>query len=238
MSAGRSARTSASVDVYIEGGAKRTFASAVDWPGWSRSARDEATALQVLAEYGRRYAAVLEATGMSFAPPDEATSLAVGERLPGDSGTDFGAPTGIPAADARPLDPSSLGRLEAILGACWEAFERAASSAVGAELRKGPRGGGRDLDAIVGHVLGAEVAYLARLGTKVSIEGLDGNEATVRLRAAAHATLARAAAAGGTLEPGPRGGARWPGRYYVRRSAWHLLDHAWEIEDRDPAAGG
>jgi hypothetical protein len=37
---------------------------------------------------------------------------------------------------------------------------------------------------------------------------------------------------GELAERGPRGGIRWPARYYVRRAAWHVLDHAWEIEDR------
>jgi hypothetical protein len=31
---------------------------------------------------------------------------------------------------------------------------------------------------------------------------------------------------------GPRGGERWPALFAIRRSAWHALDHAWEIEDR------
>jgi hypothetical protein len=31
---------------------------------------------------------------------------------------------------------------------------------------------------------------------------------------------------------GPRGGALWTPRYFVRRSAWHTVDHLWEIEDR------
>jgi len=25
---------------------------------------------------------------------------------------------------------------------------------------------------------------------------------------------------------------RWPARYAIRRIAWHVLDHAWEIEDK------
>ena len=45
----------------------------------------------------------------------------------------------------------------------------------------------------------------------------------------------------GTLEARARGEepdepnkvrSRWGPRYFVRRSAWHALDHAWEIEDR------
>jgi hypothetical protein len=41
-----------------------------------------------------------------------------------------------------------------------------------------------------------------------------------------------AVACGEPVRTGPRGGVRWTARYYVRRSAWHVLDHAWEIEDR------
>ena len=29
---------------------------------------------------------------------------------------------------------------------------------------------------------------------------------------------------------GPRGGVIWTARSFVRRAAWHVLDHAWEIE--------
>jgi hypothetical protein len=43
---------------------------------------------------------------------------------------------------------------------------------------------------------------------------------------------ARARAHGELPDQGPRGGKRWPARYAIRRSAWHALDHAWEIEDR------
>ena len=41
-----------------------------------------------------------------------------------------------------------------------------------------------------------------------------------------------AAVAGEIPAVGPRGGLRWTARYFVRRSVWHILDHAWEIEDR------
>jgi hypothetical protein len=45
--------------------------------------------------------------------------------------------------------------------------------------------------------------------------------------------LLAAIAGGETPEPGPRRKRPfWQPRYFVRRSAWHALDHAWEIEDR------
>ena len=222
----------AAAEVYLEAGTKRTFASPVELPGWSRSGRDAPAALGALAEYWPRYRSVLESAGLPDETRVDPEALVVVETLPGDAGTDFGVPARIPAADGRPLDEASLDRLETILRACRDEFARVVSSASGVELRKGPRGGGRDLDTIVDHVLGAETAYLSRLGAPVTVDGLGRADAAELVRATAHEALARAAAAGGVLAPGPHGGARWPARYYVRRAAWHLLDHAWEIEDR------
>ena len=33
-------------------------------------------------------------------------------------------------------------------------------------------------------------------------------------------------------EQGPRGGIIWLPRYFISRVAWHVLDHAWEIDNR------
>jgi hypothetical protein len=209
------------LDVYLEVGKKRTFAGALDWPGWCRRARDEGSALEALVAYGPRYERALRGTRLGFAAPDDASALAVTERLEGDATTEFGAPGAAPSADDRPVDDAELRRLQAVLRACWRALDRAAS-AEGRELRKGPRGGGRELDAIVEHVRDAEAAYLGRLGWKpgaadVRADVLDAITAGVR---------------DGVPDRGPRGGARWTVRYFVRRAAWHALDHAWEIEDR------
>ena len=47
------------------------------------------------------------------------------------------------------------------------------------------------------------------------------------------ALAALEARAGGKPIDDPRQTKRlWSPRYTVRRSAWHALDHAWEIEDR------
>jgi hypothetical protein len=214
--------------VYLERGAKRTFAGAIAWPGWSRSGRDEAAALQALVDAGPRYAAVLQAAGLAAPVPAAGPALRVVERLTGTMTTDFGAPDLAPAADARPVSPADLEWLQAILAACWQAFDAAVAGARGRELRKGPRGGGRDLDAIVAHVTGAEAGYLTALGGRREPGGpADGDP----LRAAIRRTLA-AAARGEIPARGPRGGVRWSPRYFVRRAAWHVLDHVWEIEDR------
>jgi hypothetical protein len=226
------AKSSNKIDVYLEIGQKRTFAGAIDWPGWCRAGRDEAAALQALFDYGPRYARILHAAKIRFRSPAAASVFAVVERLDGNTSTDFGAPDIAPSSDTRPVDETELRRLQTLLQAYWQAFDAAVQAAEGKELRKGPRGGGRDLVPIVRHVLGAEAGYLSRLAWKVKqSEEEDLTEELGRTRQAVLEALA-AAAHGETPEHGPRGGVIWTPRYFVRRVAWHVLDHLWEIEDR------
>ncbi|NTU80575.1 MAG: hypothetical protein HGA45_14560 [Chloroflexales bacterium] len=221
-----------SLDVYLEIGAKRTFACALDWPGWCRVGRDEGSALLALVASGPRYASVLQTASLAFDAPADVSALAVVERLDGTTTTDFGAPDVAPAADLRPLDDSTLERLQTVLKACWQALDTALHTAAGKDLRKGPRGGGRDLDAIAHHLLGADKAYLARLASKLPKQPEAAlSEELDRTRQAILGALA-AAARGDLPAQGPRGGTIWPPRYFARRVAWHALDHTWEIEDR------
>jgi len=150
-------------DAYLEVGAKRVFAGAVEWPGWCRSGRDADAALASLVEHGERYASVVDGVVRGFRAPGAVEDLRVIERLTGDATTDFGAPSIAPSEDAEPVDGRGLRRLQAILDACWAAFDRAVRSAEGVELAKGPRGGGRGLEVIVDHVVGAEAGYLRRI---------------------------------------------------------------------------
>ena len=216
--------------VYLEVGSRRTFAAALDWPGWCRMGRDEATALQALFDYGPRYARILRPARLGFHAPKDVSAFVVVERLKGNATTDFGAPDMAPAGDAQPLAEAELRRLQAILKACWRAFDAAVELAKGKALRKGPRGGGRPLDGIVQHVLGAETGYLSQLGGKVSQSDSD-HLLLEQTHQAILKTLA-ASAHGEIAAHGPRGGKRWSPRYFVRREAWHVLDHIWEIEDR------
>ena len=222
------------IEVFLEAGDKRVFASAAEWPGWSRSGKTDDEALAALFAYGPRYLAAL-GPGSGFSPPHAVTDFKIVERLRGGPTTDFGAPGAESPTEGRPIQEAELGRLFGLLERCWIAFDRSADGATGRELTKGPRGGGRERDAIVTHVLEAEEAYLRGIGGSVrDLPGHDMGTAVrmAALRARIVETLADRAA-GVPPPPNPRRTrAIWSVRYYVRRSAWHALDHAWEIEDR------
>ena len=219
------------IHVYLEVGGKKTFAGALEWPGWCRSGRDEESALQALLDYGPRYARVIQASKLGFQPPTDVSTLVVVERLKGNATTDFGAPGIAPSRDADPVSSEELADFEKVLKACWRTLDAIVKKANGKELRTGPRGGGRQLEGILEHVLGSDGGYLSAVGWKFK---LDGDNLDQRLKGTREAILhALKASARGEIPPqGPRGGLRWTARYFVRRLAWHTLDHAWEIEDR------
>ena len=217
----------APISIYLEFGAKRTFAGALEWPGWCRSGRIEAAALEALSAYAPRYLAAV-GPGSGFVAPDSPTALAVVQRLSGDAGTDFGVPSVPPSADATTIEGPELERWLDVMEAAWEAFERAACAAGEVPLTVGPRGGGRQTAAIREHVLGAEEGYLNRLGrSRGWPEGADGLDPRQLVR---RCVMARAR--GETPPPGRRTAPLWSVRSFIRRATWHVLDHAWEIEDR------
>ena len=221
-----------SIKVFVETGKKRIFAGAVDWPGWCRSGRDEETTLQAVIDYGSRYSQVLHNKEIEFQIPNDASELIVTERHDGNSTTDFGAPAIILNVDREPIDQMEFERLQTILLACWQAFDSAVQRAAGNELRKGPRGGGRDVEKIVDHVLETDRGYLARLAWKHKREGGKSPVEELSLTRGAILNALEVAVNGELPEQGPRGGVIWSPRYFIRRVAWHVLDHAWEIEDR------
>ncbi len=226
------AKKANAINVYVEAGQTKTFAAALDWPGWCRSGRDEDSALQNLLDYAPRYARAIASARLGFDVPDDLAALKVAVRQKGDATTDFGAISLDIPADTAPVEADDLKRWQAILKACWRAFDDAAESAQGKSLRKGPRGGGRELEKIVEHIRDVDNAYLSALGGKIKLDkGLAASEAIAQIREAILTTLA-ASVRGEIPTHGPRGGARWTPRYFVRRLAWHELDHAWEIEDR------
>ncbi|OGO22177.1 MAG: hypothetical protein A2Y54_09655 [Chloroflexi bacterium RBG_16_51_16] len=222
----------ASIPIYLEIGAKRTFAGALDWPGWSRSGKDETTALQNLLDYAGRYEAVLKLNDIGFTIPLELSQFKIIERLKGGATTDFGTPGTVPSQDQRTMNEAELDRSLGLLRAFWSAFDKTVKKATGRILTTGPRGGGRDLERIVQHVVGGDDAYLRSIGWKPVVatsETLEKQLDQIRREVVAGLT---ACAHGELPAKGPRGGIRWKPRYFVRRSGWHVLDHAWEIEDR------
>ncbi|HEX2194014.1 MAG TPA: hypothetical protein VHK63_03525 [Candidatus Limnocylindria bacterium] len=215
------------VDVALEKGDRRAFAIALEWPGWARSGKTEEEALERLAQYASRYAKVAKESALS-----EAVTFEVVERLDGGSGTDFGVPGSEAKADRRPLSAADAKRHDTLLQAAWGAFDQAARRARGRKLTTGPRGGGRDVDKMTIHVLEAEEAYLHQLGRrrpKMADASVDGRMKEVRRLALETLAVVRR---GEEPPETNKVKKRWPPRYHVRRSAWHALDHAWEIEDR------
>jgi hypothetical protein len=211
------------IAVLIESGAKRSFASALDWPGWSRSGRTEESALEALASYLDRYGPVAEGAGARW-PPEG--GLIVVERRPGTSTTDFGAPDVAAATEVDPMPADRAVRAAALVRAAWGYYDAVVATSPEA-LAKGPRGGGRDRTKMVDHVLGSEAAYARQIGVRVSQpEAADAGAVEATRRAIEERIVA------GSALPKPRGGATWPVSYAARRIAWHVLDHAWEMEDR------
>ncbi|HST03215.1 MAG TPA: hypothetical protein VLQ48_00590 [Chloroflexia bacterium] len=208
------------------------MAGAIEWPGWCRGGRTEDEAMHALLEYGPRYERVLRTAGIDFQTPADVSAFEVVERLKGTATTDFGVADVAPSGDAAPVDDAELHRQKALLEACWAAFDTAVQVAHGRDLRKGPRGGGRDLTGVVGHVTGAEASYLKRLGGKPPDEKYQDGPALINQQRRIILETLDASARGEIPTQGPRGSVRWTPRYFVRRAAWHVLDHVWEIEDR------
>jgi hypothetical protein len=211
------------VSVALETTPKRTFASAVDWPGWSRSGRTLETALEALLSHADRYVLVASRAGESL--PTDDLELAVDETGPGNATTEFGVPGRVSEADRRPTSAAEADRLVRLVAAAWAWLDETAASAPG-ELRRGPRGGGRDTSKILEHTLLADHAYAREMGLRLPPPAPDDREAAARLRAAMLDLLYRPS------DGSPLDGRRWPARYAAHRIAWHALDHAWEIQDR------
>jgi hypothetical protein len=216
--------------VVLERGDKKVFAVARDWPGWSRSGKTDDDALETLLAYAPRYARVVKAAGLTDPVPGADSTVEVVERHRGGSGTDFGVP-GVPTKGAAaPLAGPDRGRQRTILEAAWRAFDAAARRARGKTLSVGPRGGGRTLAKLTGHVIDAEVAYLGQLGSRHARPAAGQDELALVRR---EALAALEAVTAGKPVDDPRNTKRpWKPRYFIRRSAWHALDHAWELEDR------
>ena len=220
------------IRIMVERGKKkRVVACAFDWPGWDRSGKTEDEALAVLESYRPRYARVAERAGLAdeFAA---AGAFEVVERLPGIGMTDFYGLSGVPAAPEHDaMTEAECDRKIALLRAAWATLDEAAAGA-SAELRKGPRGGGRERDEIVRHVVGWEIYDLAKkVGVSEALETREDPAALAAYRDTFADAIRDRCARGETMAR------TWTLQFLIRRCAWHMLDHAWEIEDRDLTEG-
>ena len=115
-----------------------------------------------------------------------------------------------------------------LIETAWDLFEQTAAVAPPV-LRKGPRGGGRDRDQIVAHVRETEVLHARMLGLRERPFPPQETAAAGRVRARILAEIRVGAAA---RPPQELARSRRPARFVARRTAWHALDHAWEILDK------
>jgi hypothetical protein len=209
---------------------KKAVAFAVDWPGWSRGAKTPELALELLQSYRERYrpVAVEAQVADEF---DAAGPLDVVEDRVGTGSTDFWgisfAPSGL---EQEPMDDTEIDRKIGLLLACWGYFD-AVASRVSSEMRKGPRGGGRDRDEIIRHTIRIESEDFAkRLGLRVPEGGALTPKGLHDYRRMYVATMREYNA--GESKPMRS----WNLPFLIRHSAFHTMDHAWEMEDKDLTA--
>jgi hypothetical protein len=208
-------------DIYVELGGKKAIAWSLEWPGWCRIRSIEEAAVQALIDYEARYRLISQRAGQDFTPGE----LVVVERLPGDANTAWGVPSVLASVETRPIDATTAQRKVALLRASWDMLEEVVAASP-AELRKGPRGGGRDRDEIRSHVIEAERVYARKIGVRHKSFEMNDKSALKAMREEIADVLSKPS----NGEPLVEGG--WNASYAVRRMAWHVVDHIWEIEDR------
>jgi len=210
---------------------KRSVAFSLDWPGWSRGAKTAAIALDTLESYRGRYRPVAKLAGMA-SEFDAAGPIEVVEERVGTGSTDFWGISFSPsAAEHAPMGETELERGITLLHACWAFFDGVAAR-VSPEMRKGPRGGGRDRDRIIRHTIRTESEDFAKqVGLRMPEEAALSPDG-LRQHREAYVAAMRAYNAGQV----PRHMRTWTLPFLIRHSAFHTLDHAWEMEDKDMSA--
>jgi hypothetical protein len=206
---------------------KKAVAFAVDWPGWSRGGKTPEAALELLESYRERYRPIAVTARMTR-EFDAAGPLKVVQDHEGPGSTDFWGISFAPSDFERePMDAAELERKIKLLRACWAFFDTMASQ-VSAELRKGPRGGGRDRDEIIAHVIRNESEDFARrLGVRIPEGGALTPEGLRDYRKTYVATMRSYNAGEGNRMRS------WNLPFVIRHSAFHTMDHAWEMQDKD-----
>lgn len=207
---------------------KKFAAVAPDWPGLERGAASPEAAIDRLRSYVPRYAAVTKLAGMEAAFAN-ITGVDVVEQYQGTGSTDFwGISFAFSSIDRQAMSREALERELALLRACWAFFDHV-RSCVSAEMQQGPRGGGRNRDHIVRHTVAAELDWAKKIGLPAHQDAMLTNEG-LNAHRDAYCRAIRDYHSQGMLAGKM---AKWPLRYLIRHTAFHILDHAWEMEDKD-----
>ncbi len=213
------------VTVEIGPKGKKVAAVAPDWAGLERGAKTEEAAIARLESYLPRYAPVAKLAGMD-AEFAAITTVDIVEHYPGTGSTDFwGISFAFSSIDHQPVSREALERELALMQACWAFFDNVRFR-VSAEMQKGPRGGGRDRDHIVRHTLANEMDWAGGLGLP-NLYDANMTEDTISTHRSAYCNAIREFHAEGKMAR------KWPLRYLIRHTAYHTMDHAWEMEDKD-----
>jgi hypothetical protein len=204
---------------------KMVVAVAPDWPGLARGAKTEEAAIERLIAYLPRYAKVARLARMG-AEFSALSGVDVVERYPGSGSTDFwGISFAFSSIDRQVVPVVALQRELTLMRACWAFFD-AVRTRVSADMRKGPRGGGRNRDHIVRHTVLNEMQWATGLGLPKPPEEMP-TDAAFKAHRDAYCKAIRAFHAERKIS------GKWPLRYLIRHTAFHTLDHAWEMEDKD-----
>lgn len=206
---------------------KKAVAFALDWPGWSRGAKTPELAIETLESYRERYRPITAGARMAR-EFDAAGPLDIVEDAVGAGSTDFWGISFLPSSlEREPMDDADFRRNLKLLRACWAFFD-ATAARVSADMRAGPRGGGRDRDRIIRHTIRTEGEEFAkRLGLRVPEEGALDPRALRDFREDYVAAMRDYNAGEGKRMK------TWNLPFLIRHSAYHMLDHAWEMEDKD-----
>jgi hypothetical protein len=205
---------------------KKNVAYAIDWPGLERGAKTEELALAKLADSRNRYLPIAREAGLEFDYAGEG-DIEVTDRYIGTGSTDFWGISfaSAPAEIEQTYDAEAFEQHLALLQSSWRFFD-AVAARVSPELKRGPRGGGRDRDHIVRHVLFNEADWAKGIDVQVEQESLLDPAGRQAYRDQFAAALRETQAAGKMAKT-------WTLSFLVRHSAYHTLDHAWEMEDKD-----
>jgi hypothetical protein len=205
---------------------KKVVAVAPDWPGLERGAKTGEAAIERLQSYLPRYAKVAKLAGVD-AQFAATTNVDLVEQYQGTGSTDFwGISFAFSSIDARDMSGKELDRELSLMQACWTFFDDVRSR-VSAEMQKGPRGGGRDRDRIVRHTLGAEQEWAGKVGVHTPQDAVITEDEGLKAYRGAYCTAIR------TFHSEGKMARTWPLRFLIRHTAYHTLDHAWEMEDKD-----